>query len=496
MFDGLDEVPQDVKDGIAAEVKHFLDHVVVESAADVMAVCTSRPQGYSGQFADIDGPVIDLLSLTGEQALACAQPLLSIDRSEDEFRQASETLARAIESASVRELMTTPLQAHITAVIVRDGGKPPERRWQLYSKFYDVIRKREANKNSPDRKLAKLLREGEQLLKTVHARLGFLLHARAETSHGAQTTLNRSEFRTMVTEAVRQLVDHDVEMTVETLMAATVNRLVLVSTPDDGNHVRFDIRPLQEFFAAEFIYESVDSEELQRRLELIAGDSHWREVIHFLISALIETGRRTERTVAVRVLERLNGEEAEGDDRVCRRRVARGAVIAARLIGEGVLEQDRRVRNEFRRAFTPLMASTETVVLAAVVELQQPATLGWLRSAIHDALRESAPSESLGAGKLAMSVGCHSEGEAEIIGTLLRMDASYLDAVVRGARTYEYGKKSSPLSQVGDLLRQSGSVRRMSVSKRTGRRRQVLRRPTDLTPSPGPQRTQRCDGRT
>ena len=85
------------------------------------------------------------------------------------------------------------------------------------------------------------------------------------------------------------MLEGDTTETVGVLMEATTNRLVLVSTPDDGDHVRFDIRPLQEFFASEFLYEAVSASTLHSRLELVAGDSHWSEVMHFLVSALMKT---------------------------------------------------------------------------------------------------------------------------------------------------------------------------------------------------------------
>lgn len=50
VFDGLDEVPHDVKDEVASEVCHFVDDIVVEKNCDLLTLCTSRPQGYSGQF--------------------------------------------------------------------------------------------------------------------------------------------------------------------------------------------------------------------------------------------------------------------------------------------------------------------------------------------------------------------------------------------------------------------------------------------------------------
>lgn len=468
VFDGLDEVPQDVKDAIAGEVKHVIDHVAVELSADLMSICTSRPQGYSGQFSDIDGPTVELTSLSAAQAISCARPLLRLNRTDAEFRHASALIERAIESPSVRELMTTPLQSHIMAVIVRDGGRPPDRRWQLYSKFYDVIRKREANKNFADVRLAKLLREDEQLLKTVHSRLGFLLHARAETSDGAQTHLSREEFRTLATDAVRQLVDRDVDETVSTLMAATVNRLVLVSTPDDGDHVRFDIRPLQEFFAAEFVYESVDAVELERRLAVIGGDSHWREVMHFLLSALVEGQRRTELLVAIRILEQLNGDGLEGEVRLASRRLAKGAVIAARLLSEGVLEQDRRVRAEFKRALEPILASTDLRVLQPLEVMSQPASLTWFRTVLSDICQEASPSEHVGAGWLYVELGCELDQCDNVLDLIRSMPSTYISEIIVTRDEYSSHAQSAPptmlKARLADLLLRDRNWRCLSSS--------------------------------
>ena len=249
--------------------------------------------------------------------------------------------------------MTTPLQAHIMAVIVRDGGRPPERRWQLFNTFYEVIKKREANRNLPDRALAKLLREGDRLLRDLHNRLGFELHARAETSKGAATALSRSELRQIVTDVVQRLQERGVRGTVHTLMKATTERLVLVSTPENGDFVRFDIRPLQEFFAAEYVYRAGDPSAFSEKLRLIASDSHWREVMHFLLSGLIENGRTNELVVATSVLAEVDFGAPTGTHTL-NRQMGRGAIIASRLLNEGVLEQDRQLRAMFQRLFLPL----------------------------------------------------------------------------------------------------------------------------------------------
>lgn len=433
VFDGLDEVPHDVKDSVAAEILNFLDNVALEARSDLFALCTSRPQGYAGQFADLDGPTIDLTPLSPEQALRCAQPVLALGRSEAEATAHFQILKSAMESTSVRELMTTPLQSHIMAVVVRDGGRPPERRWQLYNNFYQVIKRREANRDLPDRSLARLLREDTQLLKSVHNRLGFLLHARAETSRGAQTRLDREEFRSLLRQTVAQMIEGDIDRTVSVLMEATSDRLVLVNTPDDGNHVRFDIRPLQEFFAAEFLYDSTSAEELGRRISLIAGDAHWREVIHFLLSAFVENGRLTELSVAVDVLETLNSGDDTGHERLLMRRLGRGALLVTRLLIEGVLEQDKRGRQLLRRGLEPIAGFISSSYLDPFHNLRSTNSVAWLVGFLIDTMREVNLSESIGAAKILVRVLPDGHPRVRDVEQFLRgAPSDYLTAAVAG----------------------------------------------------------------
>lgn len=445
LFDGLDEVPHDVKDGVAQEVLKFIDDVSLECGSDLLTVCTSRPQGYAGQFSELDGPTIDLVNLSPEQALECAMPVITFNRSKVESKKTLTILKSAIESKSVQELMTTPLQSHIMAIVVRDGGRPPDRRWQLFNNFYQVIKRREANRDLPDKKLAKLLREDDQLLKTVHNRLGFILHSRAETSSGAQTHLIRAEFKNLIENAVIQMIEEDIQETVNILMEATTDRLVLVSTPDDGGHLRFDIRPLQEFFAAEFIYESISAEELRKRLDIIAGDAHWREVMHFLLSAFIENDRRTELSVAISILEYLNEGEENNHIRLLMRRLGRGAFLTARLLQEGVLEQDKRLRQQFRKCLEPLTSSTQIEDLLPMILVSQTNSLTWLINFLFDTLHEADRNESIGAVIVLTYVLPDDDKRVEVIRKfLLDYPAEFNSIILEAIPTAEYDIKEYP----------------------------------------------------
>lgn len=126
-FDGLDEVPNDLKDQVAEEIITFANELIPQLDADFLILCTTGPQGYSGQFENLYSATVTLTPLPPEIALACASSVVKFNRSEEEASEAIKILEYAMESEQVRELMTTPLQSHIMAVVVRDGGRPPEK---------------------------------------------------------------------------------------------------------------------------------------------------------------------------------------------------------------------------------------------------------------------------------------------------------------------------------------------------------------------------------
>ncbi|WMJ65583.1 hypothetical protein RBI80_28270 [Klebsiella variicola] len=101
-------------------------------------------------------------------------------------------------------------------------------------------------------------------------------------------------------------IDGNTDDVVDTLMEATTERLVFVNTPESSESVRFDIETITRVFAAEFIYSAVASTELRRRLDVICGDPHWREVVHFLLSALAHNKILNELSVAIQIIQQID----------------------------------------------------------------------------------------------------------------------------------------------------------------------------------------------
>lgn len=429
-FDGLDEVPNDVKDKVSEEIIKFTDEQLTSIDADALILCTTRPQGYSGQFDKLDATVAVLTSLPRVVALNCATAVVRFGRSESEGDDAVETLSSAMDSAQVRELMTTPLQSHIMAVVVRDGGRPPEKRWELFDNFYKVMKKRESQKNFQDARVSKLLREGDTLLKAIHSRLGISLHALAENSKGAETKLEKEEFSELSYQTVNMLMDENVEETVSALMEATTERLVFVNTPESSTSVRFDIRQLQEFFAGEFIYSDVSPAIIRSRIEVICTDAHWREVMHFLLSALIANGRTTELANAAEVLIAADSCEDCHKTRIFRRRMAVGALLSLRLLNEGVLEQDKRVRQHFANVLPPLFGVLEEQVLSTLANLANPNTSAWVLNLMIEHLFDASEEEQIGAAiVLARSLPDNHAQVERVRSKIMKSSTTYLESI-------------------------------------------------------------------
>lgn len=398
-FDGLDEVPNDLKDKIANEINEFTNELIPGIDADVLVLCSTRPQGYSGQFDDLEASICNLIPLPQTIALSCAEAVLRFNRNDDEAEQSLKILKAAMSSVQVKALMATPLQSHIMAVVVRDGGRPPEKRWELFNNFYSVMKKRESLKDFPDPRISVLLREKDQLLKAIHDRLGICLHAKAEYSQGAEASLNKKEFRILAEQATEMLMDGDIKDTVDTLMEATIERLVFVNTPDSSEYVRFDIRQLQEFFAAEFIHNDIDDTEFQDRFEIICGDAHWREVSHFILSALSHYKKFSTLSIASTILHQLDDDE-NYKIRTYKKRIAVGSLLTLRLIEEGVLEQDKRIRNLFTKTLSSLWGITETEILKRIVGIKMEQSRNWLLNSMIDSFLELDYSESIACGHL------------------------------------------------------------------------------------------------
>ncbi len=397
IFDGLDEVPSDVKDPLSREVCSFIDQEV--STSDAFSICTTRPQGYSGQFARLYSAVTcELVPLNPQEAEACASKLVAFGRPDTEAERNLSVLRNASNSGTISSIMRSPLQAHIIGVLVRSGQRPPERRWDLFRQFFSIIREREANRDLPNRELNRVLSSEVELIAELHGLLGFVLHCRAERSAGAAAAVTRDEFASLARHAVRRLKGEDAGQLANVLLKAAEERLVLISTPDSRDEIRFDIRQFQEFFAAEWLCSQMNPSVFTDAMDAIVGDSHWREVTHFVVSALVANKRWSELSAVVEAIRRLdNGEEEQFH---LNRTLGRGAYTLLHLCADDVLEPDLRVRHRFDGLLEPVVLHADLRILEVLLRVEGDATWRWINEQLLRSIEQSRDECCKGAAKV------------------------------------------------------------------------------------------------
>jgi hypothetical protein len=206
ILDGLDEVPPS---GNRAELIRSIDALwddLTLAKADVLVVVTTRPQGYNDDLSSRYWQHWELSPLTAVEALNFARRLSEVRLSDPDRREAIlGELTRAASDSSTMLLLTSPLQVTILFGISLLKGAIPQDRWELFERYYTLLRDREAQKTGPD---SKLIRDFKRQIDTIHYQAGFVLHVISETAGAANPHLTPAQFRALV---VRLLADQGVQ---------------------------------------------------------------------------------------------------------------------------------------------------------------------------------------------------------------------------------------------------------------------------------------------
>jgi hypothetical protein len=335
VLDGLDEVPASTnRDAVLAAVRNFWVDAA-EAQADLLLLATTRPQGYNDDFSPTIYRHVWLAPLSLARAMHYARRLAA-----SRWGAGTEPARRVVgylESASLQEntarLMRTPLQVTIMAALVDQIGPPPQDRWRLFSRYYDVIYGREQER---DILASKLLREHRPDIDAIHGHVALALQLESERAGGAEARMPAQLFEQIVI-ARLQDEEHDEEslatLTAEIVDAAT-NRLVFLVSPRTGE-IGFEIRSLQEFMAAEALTRGGDRE-VQDRLRGIAAPPSWRNVVLFAAGRCFTQDQHRRDTVCA-ICQELN----TADDPLLKWTMA-GSILALELLEDGVANQQPR----------------------------------------------------------------------------------------------------------------------------------------------------------
>ena len=192
VLDGLDEVPaRTSRDAVVAA----LNELIIESRIDdwdVMIVCTTRPQGYSDEFSELDAAQLELRYLTGDEGAAYGRRIVRAKYRDDPetARKVLRDLDEAVSQPHTTRLMRTPLQVSIMEFLLEELASVPDTRHELFDGYYRAIYARESRKAGW---LGQLLRMHSEQVDWVHEQIGFALQRNAELTGEAEAALPEGE---------------------------------------------------------------------------------------------------------------------------------------------------------------------------------------------------------------------------------------------------------------------------------------------------------------
>ena len=295
-FDGLDEVPASSnRDEVLSRIEHFLSQDLSDAQCDCLIVCTSRPQGYNDAFSPKYFSHYLLKDLSPDRCKAYIEKLLEhIEKNGDMREQYRSILFHALETPMTAKLMTTPLYTSIIVVMVKHGGTPPTKRYDLFHDYCEIICKREQEK----RTLPQVEGTYDWIVPLL-SQIGFLLQAESETKENAAAELTVNRYREIITKYLEneEYSGEDAPSQAQALYQAVINRLpFLEEVPREKESVvRFPLRSIQEYFAAEWIISFHDdkTEALRETLERLSTSAYWRNVYLFVAGYFAKNPSRT-----------------------------------------------------------------------------------------------------------------------------------------------------------------------------------------------------------
>jgi len=341
VFDGLDEVgASEDRQRLISSIRELIlwlgSHKV-----KAQIIATTRPQGYSGELAQIGVPLSEhyLVPLLQSEALEYAEKLLKAKISNpDDQQKMLGRIEEAAQDSSTARLLTTPLQVTILAALVQQIGRAPRERWNLFERYFSYTYDREIERETY---ASNLLSAYKPQIERIHARVGLILQIEADRDGGASARMPRDKLLEVINAVLNEdeFSPEDQRQLAYDIAIAAENRLVFIVEPEPNSY-GFEIRSLQEFMAAWALTEGRDTD-IEKRISLIAGASIFRNVMLFIASRLYSAASPLRDHIAqiCSSIDEANNADTKYSN------VRTGATLALEILEEGsVHTQPKRAR--------------------------------------------------------------------------------------------------------------------------------------------------------
>lgn len=349
VFDGLDEVGVSWnREAVIKQINDFTDIELRHLGSDALIIVTTRPQGYIDEFERQKYRHLTITELPGDDCEKYLKLLLAnLEPEEKRRRRHLDVLKRALGDPVISELMKTPLQATIMAVLVKSGGEPPKDRYNLFEKYYQTILDRESQKGT----LRRLNGLPDKYYLDIHSQFGF----ESQRLSGAADLPTAGHMGRIFDELIRGYLrdcgcDRVDELAGDIRYNITHRLLFIVE--DREQSVKFSIRALQEYFSAIYYFNCKDKF-FPDRLRQIGRSAYWRNTL--LFGAGYTCNARDYRIDSLCTLcSDLNGAGLDPGKITVARVAWLGSWLALDILKEGIFRNFRKFENKFAECLEPL----------------------------------------------------------------------------------------------------------------------------------------------
>lgn len=344
IFDGLDEVPSTSnRDEVIYEIDNFINHELKTVNCDALIIATTRPQGYSNEFNPSRFRHFKLNDLDKSTCLKYLENLVNNTvSSADERSNQLKILKEALSTEVTSNIMKTPLQATIMAILVKSGGKPSKDKFSLFNDYYQTMLKREKQKN-----VLKIISEHEDYINEIHYRLGNKLQISSQKQESSSALLDIESFKNLVEEyfTEQELTSEDKEKYTSEIMEAITDRLVFI-TENQDKKIGFAIRSTQEYFSAMMNVHNISDQNVIKNIRVISNSIYWRNVFIFMLGYIAKNKDYLLDSLDS-YLSELNGSSIDFTELSLSKVSKYGSILSLEILSESILSNRPKEENKF-----------------------------------------------------------------------------------------------------------------------------------------------------
>lgn len=282
-FDGLDEVPETSnRQEVLKQIKTFILFDLKEAKCDCMIIATTRMQGYNKDFDENCYEHLEVMELSEKDCMKYIGKLFKeIEERTEKREEYIRIMNEALKDSTTNRLMKTPLQVAIIAILVKSGGKPPHERYSLFHQYYDIVVKREKQKE-----VIPTLNDNTKWLEQIHLIVAEKLQRESENDGNPSAEISKADLNQIIMKYIEDNEDVFYEGKVtykkkDDFLKIIAERICFLCENREG-YYSFSIRTLQEYFAGTYLVKNSDSEAIQN-IRRLAYKLYWRNTFLFAL---------------------------------------------------------------------------------------------------------------------------------------------------------------------------------------------------------------------